>query len=180
MDVPDEFPDIQIQLFHNLIRILRWIVELGQIDITNEISVLSRYLAQPSTGNLVKLLCIFKYLDRYKKNELAFDPEYHNVEDPDLVKARMEAMKEMYPDAVEDLPPNSPPPRGNYVEVNCFIDIDHAGYKVTQISQTGILLYLNSSPIIWYPKRQNIVESSTFGYEFVALRLASELIISLR
>ena len=34
------------------------------------------------------------------------------------------------------------------------------------------------SPIIWYLKRQNTVESSTFGSEFVALRI--ELIISLR
>ena len=84
MDVPDEFPDIQIQLFHNLIRILRWIVELGQIDITNEISVLSRYLAQPSTGNLVQALHIFKFLDQHKKNNIYFDPAYHNDEDTEF------------------------------------------------------------------------------------------------
>ena len=32
----------------------------------------------------------------------------------------------------------------------------------------------------WYSKRQATVESSTFGSEFVALRVASELIISMR
>ena len=64
----------------------------------------------------------------------------------------------MYPDAVEDLPPNSPPPRVNPVEINYFIDSDHAGDKVALISQTGILVYLNSSPIIWCSKRQNIIE----------------------
>ena len=68
----------------------------------------------------------------------------------------------------------------NPVEVNCFVDSDHSGDKVTQRSQTVILLYLNSAPIIWYYKRQNTVESSTFGSEFVALRLSSDLIISLR
>ena len=89
-------------------------------------------------------------------------------------------MKEMYLDAVEDLPPNFPPPRVNPVEVNCFVYSEHGQKKVTQISQTGILLYLNSAPIISYYKCQNIVESSTFSYEFFALRLSSELFISLK
>ena len=180
MDVSDECSSSQTQFFQNLIGILRWTVELGRIDIAYEVSILSRYLSQPRTGHLVQALHIFKYLDVHKSNELAFDPAYHDVEDPQLVQARIDAMKEMYPDAVEDLPPNAPPSRGNPVEMNTFVDSDHAGDKVTRRSQTGILLYLNSAPIIWYSKRQNTVESSTFGSEFVSLRVASELIISLR
>ena len=180
MDVSDECSSSQTQFFQNLIGILRWTVELGCIDIAYEVSILSRYLSQPRTGHLVQALHIFKYLDVHKSNELAFDPAYHDVEDPQLVQARIDAMKEMYPDAVEDLPPNAPPPRGNPVEMNTFVDSDHAGDKVTRRSQTGILLYLNSAPIIWYSKRQNTVESLTFGSEFVSLRVASELIISLR
>ena len=66
------------------------------------------------------------------------------------------------------------------MEVNCFVDGNHSGDKVPQISKSGILLYLKSAPIICYSKRQNTVESSNFGSEFVALRLASELIISIR
>ena len=38
----------------------------------------------------------------------------------------------MYPDTVEDLRTNYPPPRGNPVEVNCLVDSDHAREKVTQ------------------------------------------------
>ena len=180
IDVSDHCSDSQTQFFQNLIGILRWTVELGRIDIAFEVSILSRYLAQPRTGHFVQALHIFKYLDLHKANDLAFDPAYHDVEDPELVKARISAMKDMYPDAVEDLPPNAPPPRGNPVEINCFVDSDHAGDKITRRSQTGILLYLNSAPIIWYSKRQATVESSTFGSEFVALRVASELVISLR
>jgi hypothetical protein len=51
---------------------------------------------------------------------------------------------------------------------------------VTRRSQTGILLFLNRAPIIWYSKRQNTVETSTFGSEFVAMRIAVELIEALR
>ena len=37
-------------------------------------------------------------------------------------------------------------------------------------------MYLNSAPILWYSKRQNTVETSTFGSEFVAMRQAFEMI----
>ena len=118
-------------------------------------------------------------LFRSKKNEIAFDPAYHDV-DFIWAKERISKMKEMYPDAKEELPPNAPKPRGKPVQVNCFVDSDHAGDRKTRRSQTGIILYCNSAPIIWYSKRQATVESSTFGSEFVALRIAAELIISLR
>ena len=180
LDTSVECSPDQITLYQNIIGILRWIVELGRIDIAFEVSLLSRYLVQPRTGHLVQALHIVKYLDIHSKNDLAFDPAVHDVEDPNLVKARIQAMKEIYVDAKEELPTNAPPPRGNPVQVNCFVDSDHAGDKLTRRSQTGILLYCNSSPISWYSKRQTTVESSTFGAEFVALRIAAEMIISLR
>jgi hypothetical protein len=73
-----------------------------------------------------------------------------------------------------------PKPLGNPVKIHCFADADHAGNLATRRSHTGILIFMNMSPIIWYSKRQNTVESSTFGSEFVALRTAVELIIGLR
>ena len=36
-------------------------------------------------------------------------------------------MKDMYVDAGEEIPPNAPKPRGKPVQVNCFVDYDHAG-----------------------------------------------------
>lgn len=181
MDVSMDCTDAQVTLFQNMIGILRWVVELGRIDIAYEVSVLSRYLVQPRTGHLLQALHIFKYLDIHKENELAFDPQYQDRLRKDLeTKIQIEEMKRMYPDAKEEMPPNAPPPRGNQVQMSCFVDSDHAGDKKTRRSQTGILIYLNKAPIIWYSKRQATVESSTFGSEFVALRIASELIISLR
>ena len=60
------------------------------------------------------------------------------------------------------------------------MDADHAGDKMTHRSHTGILLFCNLSPIQWYSKKQNTVESSTFGSEFVALRIATDLVESMR
>jgi hypothetical protein len=71
-------------------------------------------------------------------------------------------------------------PRGKPIQINCFVDADHAGNKVTRRSHSGILIFLNMAPIYWFSKRQNTVESSTYSSEFVALRIAAEKIIALR
>ena len=180
LDTSVECTPDQVTLYQNVIGILRWVVELGRIDIAFEVSLLSRYLVEPRTGHLLQALHIIKYLNIHSKNELAFDPAKHQVEDPTLIQARIDAMKEIYVDAKEELPSNAPPPRGNSVQINCFVDSDHAGDCLTCRSQTGIILYCNSAPISWYSKLQATVESSTFGAEFVALRIACEMIISLR
>ena len=69
-----------------------------------------------------------------------------------------------------------PEPRGKSVQISCYVDADHAGDVVSRRSHTGILIYVNRAPVIWYSKRQNTVETSTFGSEFIALRIATEMI----
>ena len=73
-----------------------------------------------------------------------------------------------------------PPPRGRAVSSHCFVDADHASNTVTRRSQTGILIFLNRAPIVWYSKQQNTMETSTFGSEFIAMRTAVEHIEALR
>ena len=43
-----------------------------------------------------------------------------------------------------------------------------------------MLIYVNSAPILWYSKRQNTVESSTFGSEIIAMKIAVEMIEGFR
>ena len=170
--------------YQNLIGVLRWVVELGRIDINYEVAVLSQYLANPRRGHLIQAIHIFKYLDIHKESFLRFDHTYLNLDNPidtdNNPDCKQRAMKKFYPDAKESVPTNAPEPRGKPVQINCFVDSDHAGNVVTRRSQTGILIYLNMAPIFWYSKKQNTIESSTFSSEFVALRIAAEKIISLR
>ena len=51
---------------------------------------------------------------------------------------------------------------------------------VTGRSVTGILHFLNKTPIDWYAKKQATVETATYGSEFIAARTATEQIIELR
>ena len=80
-----------------------------------------------------------------------------------------------YPDIKEDLPSNAPKPHGKSIKLNIFCDASHATNQVTRRSTTGIIIFLNGTPVKWYSKRQNTIESSTFGFEFVALKIAAEM-----
>jgi len=64
--------------------------------------------------------------------------------------------------------------------MSCYVDADHAGCRATRRSHSGILIFLNRAPILWYSKRQNTVETSTFGSEYVAAKTAVEMIEGLR
>ena len=64
--------------------------------------------------------------------------------------------------------------------ITTYVDADHARDQLTRRSVTGILILLNNTPISWYSKRQKTVESSTYGSELVASRIAVEKIIALR
>jgi hypothetical protein len=87
---------------------------------------------------------------------------------------------EHYPDAQDESPPDMPPPLGKPMQITVFCDAAHTDDHVTRRSTTGILIFINGTPIKWYSKRQNTVETSTYGSEFVAMRIATELTIALR
>ena len=111
------------------------------------------------------------------KHKLFFDPQHPNIDE----RAFMEHdWFEFYRDAKKRLPNDSLKPRGNMVSTHCFVDSDHAGDKVTRQSQTGILIFVNRAPILWHSKRQNTVETSTFGSEFITMKTAVEQVESLQ
>jgi hypothetical protein len=177
-DVSDELQGADVNYFQELIGVLRWAIELGRVDIMMEVSMLSTHLALPRIGHLEQALHIFGYLKRVPKKTLAFDPQH-----PDISETRFPAKADwhdFYRDAREAIPDDAPVSRGNPVSIHCFVDADHASNRVTRRSQTGILIFLNRAPIIWHSKRQNTVESSTFGSEFVAMKTAVELLQALR
>jgi hypothetical protein len=56
-----------------------------------------------------------------------------------------------------------------------FCDAVHGTCHATRRSTTGIILFVNGAPISWYSKRQNTIESTVVGSEFVALQIAVEM-----
>jgi len=68
-------------------------------------------------------------------------------------------------------PGEVPEARGLPVGITMFVDAAHAGDLVDRRSQTGVITFTNMAPITWYSGRQATVGASTFGSEFVALRV---------
>ena len=163
--------------YQELIGVLRWAVELGRIDILLEVSMLSSYLACPREGHLEAVFHIFGYLKRKSKRKIGFDPDHPAIDQRTFKKYDWE---DFYKGAKEALPHNAPPAKGKPVSTHCFVDASLAGNTVSRRSQMGILLFVNRAPVVWFSKRTNTVETSTFGAEIVAMRNAVEMIISLR
>ena len=177
LDFSKELEGQQINYYQGLIGILRWIVELGRIDLIVPVSLLSRYLVSPREGHLQQLFHIFAYLKQFNRSQLLFDDGEPNYAEHYF---HVCDWAEYYPDAAEPMPLNIPEALGHSVVTTCYCDADHAGCKVTRRSQTGIIIYVNKAPVVWYSKRQNTVESSTFGSEFIALKTAIDQIEALR
>ena len=185
LDTTPECNPEKITLYQNLIGICRWICELGRLDILLETNLLSQYMVSPREGHLRQLLNLFCYLDKHDRSWIVMNPEKFEIEwvplkDEASPQERMIMMKRLYPDSTDPDPPGMPIPRGKSVQITVFCDANHAGNVLTRRSQTGIVIYINMTPIIWISKRQNTVESSTFGSEFLALKHATELIKGLR
>ena len=141
------------------------------------VSMLSRYVVSAREGHLDQVFHVFAYLKTHETSTMVFDDT-----EPDFDDCRFKECdwSEYYPDAVEAIPRDVPKPQGKAVMCSCFVDADHAGCQVTRRSHTSVLIFVNRAPILWYSKRQNTVESSTFGSEFVAMRIAIEMIEGLR
>jgi hypothetical protein len=177
LDVSQELKADGLNYYQELIGVLRWAVELGRVDLLLETSLMSAHLALPRIGHLEQVMHMFGYLKEHPKRKLAFDAAH-----PEIDERRFHKYDwfDFYRGAKESIPGDMPEARGNVASTHCFVDANHAGNMTNRRSQTGILIFMNRAPIIWHSKRQNTVETSTFGSEITAMKNAIELIKALR
>ena len=179
VDVTDELEPADAAYYQSLIGILRWMVELGRVDITCEVSMMSSHLALPRRGHLDQLLHMFAYLKKNHNAELVFDPS-----DPDIDKSLFErkdwSSSEFGLVGKEEIPANAPEARGQGFTMSGYVDADHATDSMTRKSRTGFIIYLNNAPIYWLSRKQLSVESSSFGSEFCAMKQCTEYVRRLR
>ena len=73
LDVSPVLPPKEAAYYMSLIGILRWMVELGRVDICLEVSMMPSHMAMPREGHLDQLFNIFSYLRKYHNTEMVFD-----------------------------------------------------------------------------------------------------------
>jgi Reverse transcriptase (RNA-dependent DNA polymerase) len=180
LDVSAELDPVLASYFQSLIGILRWIVELGRVDVCLEVSMMSSCLALPRVGHLQQVLHIFSYLKAHHNAELVYDPSDPAIDVAKFERRDWTSSEFGHVDGKEEIPSNMPEPRGKGFVIHAKVDADHASDTVSRRSRTGIFVWINCSLIHWWSKKQNSVESSSFGSEFTAMKQCCEYLRGLR
>ena len=156
---------------------MRWIVELGRVEIATEVSLLASHVALPRMGHLKTVFHIYAYLRKTHNSRLALDPSYPEI---DMRVFHQADWTDFYGDVKEAIPDNAPEPRGKLIILRAFVDSDHANDKIRRRSRMGFCFFINMVCIIWHTKQQATVESAVFGAEFVPMKQAMEVSRGLR
>ena len=121
-DVSTEMNAEGLQVYQELIGILRWAVKIGRVDILLEVSLLSSQLSLPHVVHLQAVYRLFGYLKQVPKRKLYFDPRKPTISEDIVQKFDWE---DFCPDTCEPMPLDMPRPRGKYVSNHCFLDVNH-------------------------------------------------------
>jgi hypothetical protein len=124
--------------YQHLIGVMRWMVELGRINIAAEVSMLSSYLACPCKGHLENALHVMGYLRLKHNSRLIFDPTY-----PDIDQTAFPSFEwmEFYSNVEGAIPPNMPTPLGKDVDLHMMVDSDHAGERGPDAPVLGLSFF---------------------------------------
>ena len=174
LDVSEELSTGQAAYYQSLIGILRWMGELGRIDICCKVPMLS-HMVLPLKGHLELVFHLFGYLKNKHNSQIVFDPSYPLIKYSDFCEENWESA---YGKLEEEIPDNVPKNRGKGFIVETYVGADHVGHKVIWRSRTRCLIVLNMAPTYWLPKKQTGVETSLFG--FVVLKQCTEYVQGLQ
>ena len=178
IDISAECDEDKANYFQSIIGVLRWMVEIGRVDISTEVSILSSYLAYPRVGHLEAVIHIMGFLSAKHNSRIFFNPTYPAI-NYDTFNDGGE-WKAFYGDISEAIPPDAPEARGHEVNLRMMFDSDYAGSKETRRSRTGFMIFVNMALIICHRKKQFTVEGSVFGAEFVVMKHGFEELCALR
>ena len=78
LDTTEELGPDDAAYFQSLIGILRWMVELGRVDLCTEVSMMSSHLCMPRKGHLEQLFHVFGYLKKHHNAEMPFDANLYS------------------------------------------------------------------------------------------------------
>ena len=107
LDQSRELNAERLNYFQGLIGVLRWICELGRLDIMMPVSMLSRYLVSAREGHLDQVFHVFAYLKTHETSTMVFDDTEPEFDDRRFKECDW---TEYYPDAVEAIPRDMPKP----------------------------------------------------------------------
>ena len=122
--------------YQYFIGMLRWMAEIGRVEIITKVSMMAIHMAIPREGHLEAVLNVFAFLCQKYNSVMAFEPTYHVINMNGFKECNC---KDLYWYLKEAIPPNSPEERGKEVDLRGYVESDHAGEKNTRRSWSGFL-----------------------------------------
>jgi hypothetical protein len=184
---PGEHPELdesdlleinEIRQYQMLMGSAQWAISLGRFDIQYATNTLARYAMNPRKGHMKMAKRIFGYLKQVPNAHIKLD-----IDRLDLTRINFEAneWEDLYKGAKEDIADNILAPKHDgSISLALFVDANHANDLVTRRSVTGFIIFAGHIPICSYSKRQNTVESATYGSELMAAQIALEHLLGVR
>ena len=167
-----------INQYQSLIGALQWAISLGRFDIASAVMSLSSFRVAPRQGHLDRLKRVTGFL--VKMNQAAIRVRTEVPDYSQLTHRTYDWTRTVYGDVTEEFPPDAPKPKGKPVVLTTYVDANLYHDWVTGKAVTGILHFVNQTPIEWYCKKQPTVEAATYGSEFVAAKIATQQAIAAR
>ena len=180
LDLSDLCDENDVVKCQSLIGALQWTISLCRFDIAAAVMTMGRFRAAPRKGHLDRVKRIVGYLCKYPHGAIRFRTHIpSHAEFADKMND-YDWMYAVYGNVNEELPDNMPTPKGKPVRTTTFVDANLMHDLTTGRSASGVLHMVNATPIEWFSKRQNTVETATYGSEFTAARLATDQLVDLR
>ena len=111
LDISPELVSTMASYYMSLVGILRWMVELGRVEIFLEVSMMPSHMALPREGHLEQPFCIFLYLRSHHNAELVFNPSNPVIDDARFERKDWTSSEFGHIDGVKERPVNVPEPR---------------------------------------------------------------------
>jgi hypothetical protein len=167
-----------IKHYQSLIGALQWAISLCRFDIHCAVMTMSRFRAAPRKGHFERVKRICGYLRKRPDAAIRFRTAIPtNIH---IAPTEQDWYYSVYGQVTEEIPKDMPPARGKSVRTTCFKDANLMHDLVTGRSAMGILHFICQTPLDWFCKRQNKVETATYGSEFVVARASTDQIIDHR
>ena len=134
-------------------------VEIGRIDFSTKVSLLSSHLVYPWEKHLESALHVMDYLEQKHNSWLVSDPTYPKIDESIFKNCDW---KDFYGDPEEAIPPSASKPCSKDVDLWAKFDRDHTGDKETRKLQTRYLIYCYMSLVDYLFKNQPRIERFIF------------------
>ena len=178
LDETDFLDEEGIAKYMSMVGATQWLVTLGRFDVAIAVNTLSSYRVAPRIGHMDRMKRLYGYVKHFQDGAIRVRtgiPDYS-----ELKGEEHDWLNSIYGNIDKELPQDMPTPLGKKVRISAFFDANLYHDLITGRAMTGVLMFVNKTPVDWYSKKQSTVATATFTLEFIAGRTMTDQVLDLQ